>query len=67
MRTTRHPAVTGAERRAVAEDLAELYRAGSSIRGIAARTGRSYGCVHQLLLDAGVTLRPRGSARIRSN
>ncbi|MEU8968085.1 helix-turn-helix domain-containing protein [Streptomyces monashensis] len=64
---TRNPAVTGDERLAVAEDLAELYHQGSSIRGIAARTGRSYGCVHQLLLDAGVTLRPRGSARIRTH
>lgn len=64
---TRAPALTGADRQAYAEDLAELYRAGSSIRSIAARTGRSYGSVHQLLHDAGVRLRPRGSARIRSN
>ena len=65
--STRAPALTGPDRQAYAEDLAELYHAGSSIRGIANRTGRSYGCVHQLLLDAGVKLRPRGSARIRTH
>ncbi|MFD9867510.1 helix-turn-helix domain-containing protein [Streptomyces niveus] len=65
--STRNPAVTGNARLELAEDLASLYRAGSSIRGIAARTGRSYGAVHQLLHDAGVTLRPRGSARIRTD
>lgn len=65
--STRNPAVTGNERLEVAEDLAKLYRAGSSIRGIVARTGRSYGAVHQLLHDADVKLRPRGSARIRNH
>ncbi|MGW2937643.1 helix-turn-helix domain-containing protein [Streptomyces sp. NPDC001156] len=65
--TRRNPNLTGEDRKAVAEDLAGLYREGYSIRGIAARTSRSYGAVHQLLLDAGVTLRPRSSARVRSN
>ncbi|MGW2692398.1 helix-turn-helix domain-containing protein [Streptomyces sp. NPDC001296] len=59
--------LTGDDRTAVAEDLAGLYRGGSSIRGLAERSGRSYGHVRRLLLEAGVTLRPRGSARIRSN
>ncbi|NUQ97872.1 MAG: transcriptional regulator [Streptomyces sp.] len=64
---TRSPALTGDDRTAYAEDLAELYHAGSSIRALVRRTGRSYGCIHQLLIDAGVTLRPRGSARIRTH
>ncbi|MEU5595699.1 helix-turn-helix domain-containing protein [Streptomyces sp. NPDC020298] len=61
--STRSPALTGDDRKAYAEDLAELYHAGASIRGIAARTGRSYGNVRQLLLDAGVKLRARGGPR----
>ncbi|WP_439947238.1 helix-turn-helix domain-containing protein [Streptomyces sp. BBFR109] len=68
MSTTRNPALTGKDRRIVAAEFADLYRAGSSIRGIARQTGRSYGCVRYLLLDAGVKLRPRGSsARARTH
>lgn len=54
---TRNPALTGDDRTAVAEDLAALYRAGSSIRDIAQRTGRSYGVVHDLLTEAGTQFR----------
>jgi helix-turn-helix protein len=64
MSTTRNPPLTGTERAVVAEDFADLYRAGSSIRSIGRQTRRSYGCVRALLLDAGVTLRPRGGPRI---
>lgn len=32
-----------------------------SLRQIAQETGRSYGSIHALLLDAGVRLRPRGN------
>ncbi|MFE9127026.1 helix-turn-helix domain-containing protein [Streptomyces sp. NPDC007148] len=63
----RNPKLVGADRQAVADELADLYRAGSSIRGLAARTGRSYGAVHRLLAEAGVRFRPRSSPRIRSN
>lgn len=38
----------------------ELYEVGSSIREIAKRFGVSYGTVRRMLLNAGVTLRPRG-------
>lgn len=55
-----NPRLTGPFRTAVAEDLAELYAAGATIRSIAKSTDRSYGAVRQLLLDAGVTLRARG-------
>ncbi|MFJ5151428.1 helix-turn-helix domain-containing protein [Streptomyces sp. NPDC088353] len=56
----RNPALTGTEREVVAADFADLYRKGNSIRHIARQTGRSYGNVRQLLLDAGVELRSRG-------
>ncbi|MGW5477635.1 helix-turn-helix domain-containing protein [Streptomyces sp. NPDC004008] len=64
--STRSPASTGAERQGVAEDLAELYHAGYSIRAIAARTYRSYAGVHKLLVLAGVKFRPRGGNHTRS-
>lgn len=67
MSTTRNPKLTGTERQLVAADFAEFYRAGSSIRALARQTGRSYGGVRRLLLDAGVTLRTRSSARIRTD
>jgi hypothetical protein len=58
-----NPPLRGAERTAVAHDLAPHYKAGDSIRTLATRTGRSYGVVHTLLKEAGVKLRPRGDTR----
>jgi len=54
----------GAERAEIARELAELYALGSTMRSLAVRTGRAYGTVRTLLLEAGVTLRARGG-RIR--
>ncbi|MEI5100350.1 helix-turn-helix domain-containing protein [Streptomyces sp. PmtG] len=54
------PYLKGAERVSVAADLAADYLSGSTIRSVAARSGRSYGAVRALLLEAGVTLRPPG-------
>ncbi|MEV7465311.1 helix-turn-helix domain-containing protein [Streptomyces kronopolitis] len=50
----------GAERDRVAAGLKKKYEAGASIRALAEETGRSYGGVHRLLADAGVTFRSRG-------
>lgn len=47
------------ERRRLATDLAEKYKAGSSIRQLAAETGYSYGFVHSVL-KARVRFRTRG-------
>ncbi len=55
---------TGTERIHIRGELADLYRAGSTIRSLANRTGRSYWAVRVLLLEAGVQLRDRGG-RIR--
>ena len=55
--------LTGADRTAAANQLATSYRAGASIRHLAAETGRSYWQVRTLLLQAGVVLRPRGGPR----
>ena len=54
--------VTGEAREAMTHELVARYRAGDSIRELAASTGRSYGFVHRLLSESGVELRGRGGA-----
>jgi hypothetical protein len=54
--------VTGTDRAAMATDLKKRYAAGESIRSLAAATGRSYGFIHRILTETGVTLRGRGGA-----
>jgi hypothetical protein len=41
---------------------AEKYDAGASIRALAEDTGRSYGFIHRILTETGVTLRGGGGA-----
>ena len=56
--------VTGAERQELITYLVERYvQQGETIRHLAVVTGRGYGTVHQMLVEAGVTLRPRGGRR----
>jgi Helix-turn-helix domain len=54
--------ITGAQRGVVAAKFAKRYAAGQSIRKIAADAGRSFGFVHGLLKETGVTMRSRGGA-----
>jgi hypothetical protein len=54
--------VTGPDRAAMAADLKSRYDAGESIRALALATGRSYGFVHRILTEHGVTLRGRGGS-----
>jgi hypothetical protein len=54
--------VTGADRAKLASDLKKRYDGGESIRSLAAATGRSYGFVHRILTENGVSLRGRGGA-----
>ncbi|CAM5658250.1 hypothetical protein SCYAM73S_08313 [Streptomyces cyaneofuscatus] len=49
--------VTGAARDKLAADLKKKYDSGASIRALAEETGRSYGFVHRMLSESGVTLR----------
>lgn len=51
--------LTGAARDNLRIYATMAYRRGDSIRTIAAATRRSYGNIHTILVDAGVTLRPR--------
>ncbi|QKV95662.1 hypothetical protein HUT19_31195 [Streptomyces sp. NA02950] len=54
--------VTGAAREKLAADLKKKYDSGASIRALAEETGRSYGFVHRMLSESGVSLRGRGGA-----
>ena len=54
--------VTGDERGRLAADLKEKYESGQSIRLLAESSGRSYGFVHRILSESGVSLRGRGGA-----
>lgn len=57
---TRSEQITGRERDRLAALLAQRYLAGASIRALATESGRSFGWVRTLLLEAGVELRSRG-------
>ena len=54
--------VTGGERDKLAADLKKRYEGGESIRLLAESSGRSYGFVHRILTESGVSLRGRGGA-----
>ena len=54
--------VTGADRSKLATDLKKRYDGGESIRALANETGRSYGFIHRILTETGVSLRGRGGA-----
>jgi predicted transcriptional regulator len=54
--------ITGSERTKLATDLRKAYDKGKSIRELAETHGRSYGFVHRVLSESGVTLRGRGGA-----
>ena len=54
--------ITGADRNKLAAELKKAYDKGKSIRELADAHGRSYGFVHRVLSESGVTLRGRGGA-----
>jgi hypothetical protein len=54
--------ITGANRSKLAGDLKKQYDKGASIRELADANGRSYGFIHRVLAESGVTLRGRGGA-----
>jgi predicted transcriptional regulator len=54
--------ITGADRNKLAAELKKAYDKGKSIRELADTHGRSYGFVHRVLSESGVTLRGRGGA-----
>ncbi len=53
-------------REQVVEELRRAYEGGASIRTLVARTGRSYGAVHAMLIEAGATMRSRGGPNRRA-
>jgi predicted transcriptional regulator len=54
--------ITGAERTKLATELKKAYDKGKSIRELADVHNRSYGFVHRVLSESGVSLRGRGGA-----
>jgi Helix-turn-helix domain len=61
---TKGARITGSTRSALATDLKYAYEVHKvSIRDLVEGTGRSYGFVHRLLVESGVTLRGRGRHR----
>jgi Helix-turn-helix domain len=52
--------IIGPARDKLTSQLVTKYENGASIRQLAEDIGRSYGFVHGLLIEAGVTLRGRG-------
>ena len=54
--------ITGPDRTKLAAELKKAYDKGKSIRELADTHGRSYGFVHRVLSESGVTLRGRGGA-----
>ena len=57
--------VTGGDRDKLTSTLRKKYDAGSSIRELAASTGRSYGFIHRLLSASDAPNRGRGGATRR--
>ncbi len=65
MNSERNPLFQRSIRRLKRQTMCSLkkkYDSGASIRALAEETGRSYGFVHRMLSESGVTLRGRGGA-----
>src|SRR5919112_5586192 len=58
--------ISGTQRTSLASQYAKRYAGGESIRKIADDAGRSYGFVHNVLKESGVSLRGRGGATRRT-
>ncbi len=58
--------VVGTERSSLTNNLRVEYEKGASIRQLAESTGRSYGFVHRILTESGVSLRGRGGPKKRA-
>ena len=54
--------IIGSERTKLSVDLKKAYEKGKSIRELADSHNRSYGFIHRVLSESGVTLRGRGGA-----
>jgi hypothetical protein len=54
--------ITGEGRKDLAASLVTRYQRGESIRSMAQDIGRSYGFVHGVLTESGVSMRGRGGA-----
>jgi hypothetical protein len=62
----KHARVVGVARKELGRHFVKRYKAGESIRSLAASSGRSYGFAHRLLTEAGVRFRRQGAAKHRT-
>jgi hypothetical protein len=60
---SKHDRVIGSARSKLAASLKRKYKNGASIRSLAEETGRSYGFIHRILVEAGVELRAQGGSQ----
>lgn len=60
----KHKKILGEERDKLTADVKKCYELGDSIRDMATSLDRSFGFVHNLLCEAGVTLRERGGGYV---
>ncbi|MDG4668900.1 helix-turn-helix domain-containing protein [Mycobacterium sp. 236(2023)] len=56
---------SGKPRDQLLSELRSAYEGGASIRSLVASTGHSYGSVHTMLRESGVTMRSRGGPNHR--
>jgi predicted transcriptional regulator len=56
----KHTRITAQARAKLRADLKKRYERGASVRELADATGRSYGFIHRILDESGVTMRRRG-------
>ncbi len=60
LRLPKNKHLLGPERARFAAELKQAYLNGTSIRELAEQTDRSFGWIHRMLSEAGVTFRSRG-------
>lgn len=56
---------TGEDREKLGATLRKRYEDGATIRILHEETGRSFGAIQRILVEAGTTMRPRGGARTK--
>ncbi|MFE3629392.1 helix-turn-helix domain-containing protein [Streptomyces goshikiensis] len=61
---SKHAPITGTPRRHLSAAMRRAYDQGASIRLLAQISGRSYGSVHRLLIEAGAVMSPRGGSNL---
>jgi predicted transcriptional regulator len=62
----KHSRVTGQQRAELGKALKSEYEKGTSLRQLAAESGRSYGFIHRMLAEEGITFRSRANTSTKT-